>query len=70
MEPERDLRRRDSDIFLFTVDYQMALNLSPLRSGHHLPPERFLVRTSLRGCVDPGDIVLLKGLGNLKYGLI
>jgi hypothetical protein len=39
---------------------------SALRACHPLPPGRFLVLVSLRGCVDPRAIVRLEGLGQLK----
>jgi hypothetical protein len=44
----------------------MAVRVSALRAGRHLPPRRFLVLISLRGLVDPRAIVLLEGLGQLK----
>jgi hypothetical protein len=45
---------------------QMAARLSALLPGRFLPPERFLVLLFVRGWVDPGTIVGLKGLGQLK----
>jgi hypothetical protein len=44
----------------------MAVRLTALRAGRHLPPGRSLVLISLRGWVDPGTIVRLEGLGKLK----
>jgi hypothetical protein len=43
----------------------MAARLSALRAGPFLPPGRFLVFISVRGCVDPRSIVRLEGLGDL-----
>jgi hypothetical protein len=45
---------------------QMAARLSALRSGRSLPPGIFLIFISLRGVVDPGAVVRLEGLGQLK----
>jgi hypothetical protein len=45
----------------------MALRLSVLRAGRPLPPGRFLVLVSIRGCVNPRAIVHLEGLCQLKY---
>jgi hypothetical protein len=44
----------------------MAARLSALYAGHFLPPGRFLVLISVRGCVEPRAIVQLEGLGKLK----
>jgi hypothetical protein len=44
----------------------MTVRLSALRAGSPLPPGRFLVLISVRGCVDPRAIVQLEGLGRLK----
>jgi hypothetical protein len=44
----------------------MAVRLSALRACRHLPPGRFLVLISVRGCVDPMVIVRLEGLDQLK----
>jgi hypothetical protein len=44
----------------------MAVRLSALRAGRPLPPGKFLVLISVRGCVDPRTIVLLEGFGQLK----
>jgi hypothetical protein len=44
----------------------MAVMLSALRAGRHLPARRFLVIISVRGWVDPRVIVQLDGLGRLK----
>jgi hypothetical protein len=44
----------------------MAMRLSALRASRPLPPGRFLVLISARGCVEPRAIVRLEGLGQLK----
>jgi hypothetical protein len=44
----------------------MAVRLSALRTGHSLPPERFLVLISGTGLVEPRAIVRLDGLGELR----
>jgi hypothetical protein len=44
----------------------MVVRLSALSAGRPLPSGRFLVLISLRGRVDPRDIVRLVGLGKLK----
>jgi hypothetical protein len=42
----------------------MAVTLSAL-----YPPGRFMVLISIRGRVDPRDILLLEGLGQLKNSM-
>jgi hypothetical protein len=42
------------------------VRISALRASRYLPPGRFLVLISLRGWVDPRDIVRLERLGQLK----
>jgi hypothetical protein len=44
----------------------MAVRLSNLCAGRPLPPGRFLVLISVRGWVDPREIVRLEKLGQLK----
>jgi hypothetical protein len=44
----------------------MAVRLSALCAGRPLTPGRSLILISVRGCVDPRDIVRLEGLGQLK----
>jgi hypothetical protein len=44
----------------------MTVRLSALRAGRPLTSGRFPVIISVRGSVDPGDIVRLEGLGHLK----
>jgi hypothetical protein len=44
--------------------------MSDLHADSSLPPGRFLVLISARGCGDPRAIVLLKGLGQLKNPMI
>jgi hypothetical protein len=68
MKSHRVVRRRGSHIFQ-TVGSQMAVKLSALRGGHPLPPGRFLVLISVRGCVHSEAIVRLEGLGQLKYSI-
>jgi hypothetical protein len=65
MEAHRVVRRRGSHIF-YTIGSQMAVRLSALRAGRHLPPGRFLVLISVRSRVDCRAIVRLEGLGKLK----
>jgi hypothetical protein len=61
----RSVRDRGYHIFL-TIGSQMAVRLSALRGGRHLPPGTFLVLISVRGWVDRKVIVRLEGLGQLK----
>jgi hypothetical protein len=42
------------------------VRLSTLRAGRPLPPGRFLILISVRGCVDPKVIVRLEESGQLK----
>jgi hypothetical protein len=44
----------------------MAVRLSALRACRLLAPERFLILISVRDWVDPRNILLLEGLGQLK----
>jgi hypothetical protein len=44
----------------------MAARLSALRAGRFLPPGRFLIVISVKGCVDPRAIVQLEALGKIK----
>jgi hypothetical protein len=44
----------------------MVARLSAIHPGHFLPPGRFLVLISVRGSVNPRDIMRLEGLGKLK----
>jgi hypothetical protein len=44
----------------------MAMRLSALCAGRHLPPGRFLLLISVRSWGDPRAIVRLEGLGKLK----
>jgi hypothetical protein len=48
----------------------MAVGLPAPRAGRPLPPGRFLVLISVRGGVDPRDIVRLGGLGQRKNPMI
>jgi hypothetical protein len=41
----------------------MLVRFSALRAGRPLPPERFLVLSSVKGCVDQRAIVRLEELG-------
>jgi hypothetical protein len=59
MEAHRVVRSRDSYIF-WTIGSQMAMRLSVLRAGRHLPSGRFLVLTSVRSGVDHRVIVQLE----------
>jgi hypothetical protein len=64
-EPHRFLRSRGSHIFS-TVGRQMAVRLSALHTGRHLPSGRFLVRISVRLRVNPRAIVRMEKLGQYK----
>jgi hypothetical protein len=44
----------------------MAVSLSALRAGRPLPPGILLVLICIRGSIDPGAIMRLEGLGQLK----
>jgi hypothetical protein len=44
----------------------MAVRLSDLSVGRPLPPGRFLVLISIRGCINPRAIMRLERLGKLK----
>jgi hypothetical protein len=44
----------------------MVVRLSALHTSHHLPSGIFLVLISLRGLVDPGTIIQLEVLSQLK----
>jgi hypothetical protein len=59
------VRRRGSHILL-TVGSQMAMRLSALRAGRPLPSGRFIMLISVRDSVDPGAMVQLEGLEQLK----
>jgi hypothetical protein len=43
----------------------MAVRILALRAGRPLPPGRFVVLISVRGCVDPRAIVQLEEFGQL-----
>jgi hypothetical protein len=68
-ETHRVVIRRGCHIF-YTIGSEMALRLSALRAGRHLPPRKFLVLISVRGRVDPRDIVRLESLGQFKNPII
>jgi hypothetical protein len=61
-------------IFLLQFLHSVIINfprLSGLRADRPLPPGRFLVLISVKGCVDPRAIVRLTGFRKLKKnGLI
>jgi hypothetical protein len=59
------MRCRGSHIFQ-TIDSQMALRLSALRSGRPVSPGRFLVLIPVRDWVDPRAVVRLEWLDKLK----
>jgi hypothetical protein len=61
VEAHRVVRGRGFHIF-WTFGSQMAEKLSALRAGRPLLPGRFLVLISVRGWIDPTDIVHLEGL--------
>jgi hypothetical protein len=65
VKDHRFVRRRGSHIFK-RIDLQMVVKLSALRPAALLPLGRFLVFISVRGCVDPRDMVQLEGLGQLE----
>jgi hypothetical protein len=44
----------------------MAVKLSALRAGRPLPPERYVVLISVRGCVDSTATLQLEVSGKLK----
>jgi hypothetical protein len=50
----------------FLDSSQIAMRLSVLRTGHDLPPGRFLILIYVRGWVDPKGLLRLKGFGQLK----
>jgi hypothetical protein len=60
------VRRRGSHIFSRQSVHRWRVRLSALRAGRPLPPRRLLVLISGRGRVDPGAIVRLEGLRQLK----
>jgi hypothetical protein len=47
----------------------MAVRLPALRAGRPLPPGRFVVVISVRGCADPRAIVRLEGLDEVKNSI-
>jgi hypothetical protein len=65
VKAHRVLRCRGFHIF-YTIGSRMVVRLSAIRAGRPLPPGRFLVVISIRGCVDPRDIMRLEGSGQLK----
>jgi hypothetical protein len=68
-ETHRVVRCRGSQI-IQTIGSRMALRLFASRAHRPLPPERFVVLISVRGCVTTRAIVRLEGLGELKYLMI
>jgi hypothetical protein len=66
----RAVRCQDSYI-VHTVGSLMAVRLSALCTSFPLPPEKFLVFVSVRGCAEPqGSSAAGRNLGQLKIPLI